>query len=125
MPIPIKRIAITWGYFFGSMFILLALLGATGDSGFLSFLVVANFVLTFWLLRIGHQLQKIFIPTATCPHCHSEISLVGLWDCSCGYNDPKERHAFDRCSSCHGTPPFINCPKCDSSIRLSWAPPQG
>ncbi len=117
MPISIKRKAITWGYFLGSTFILIILFGLT-QAEFFAYLFLANIVLTFWLVKIGLQLQKAIIPSVTCRNCGTEIDLVDIWKCGCGYALDRPRHAFDKCKECGAQMSYFNCPKCDVSINI-------
>lgn len=115
-----KRRLITWGYFLGSTFVLVLLNGSQpgGTVGFFGWLVLANIVCTFWIVKIGLRLQKAIIPSVTCKNCGTLLDLTGLWKCSCGYTSQRPRHAFDTCQNCGAHMSYFNCPKCDTSIDL-------
>ena len=117
MPTSIKRKLITATYVVVTT-ILLAYLQEALNSTFLAFVAVANVFLTFKLLRIGVQLQKALIPSITCRNCGTDIDLMSLWKCSCGYTLDHPRHAFDKCKDCGAKMSYFNCPKCDVSINL-------
>src|SRR5712692_1702346 len=48
-----------------------------------------------------------------CRTCGTEIALLGLWQCPCGYNF--YGWYFSRCEVCGEIPPFIDCPQCGAS----------
>ena len=117
MPVSLKRFTIKWGYFIISTIVFVSLYSATKQD-FFGYLFLANIILTFWIVRIGVQLQKTLIPTVTCRNCGMVVDLVALWKCGCGYTKDRPRHAFDRCRKCRQSIGYITCPKCDVSINL-------
>lgn len=71
----------------------------------------------YWFEILAPKLASLFIKTAICPGCEAELSLIGQWNCSCGYHDHRQRHLMRfRCPLCSSYTGHINCPHCDVTI---------
>lgn len=60
--------------------------------------------------------RQLAFDKLTCRFCNSDIDLLGMWKCSCGYSRPG--HYFGRCPNCLGHPPYIDCPACRSTMDV-------
>ena len=71
----------------------------------------------FFLLRV--VVPPLLYPTITCPGCHEVLEAVGIWKCSCGYQDHRERHVLRfKCPLCQGRTGRTDCPRCGATILL-------
>ena len=89
------------------------------------FLVAAAYVLalpflTVWavirVVRYFRVLRRSVAPTLTCGTCHNQITLVGLWQCECGYT--YQGHLLGPCPICHRVPKVARCYHCNATTKL-------
>jgi len=86
--------------------------------------IVAPLALFFagWLFFGGilsRWLLPLFVSTLTCPDCGEEIEAVDVWQCSCGYQDHRERNILAmRCPKCGERSGHVDCPRCSATILL-------
>lgn len=75
-----------------------------------------------WLFAgrwIAAWLVPAFVSRIRCPGCREVIDAVGVWNCSCGYHDYKERHILaGRCPKCGEGTGHTQCPRCSATILL-------
>jgi hypothetical protein len=76
-----------------------------------------------WLLAgrliASRLLLPLFVSAITCPGCEEEIDAVGVWNCTCGYRDHRERHLLaGSCPACSKGAGYVVCPRCDCTILL-------
>ncbi|MCB9503132.1 MAG: hypothetical protein H6696_14470 [Deferribacteres bacterium] len=68
----------------------------------------------FWdIKRFRYYMRKLryAIKTGiTCGNCGSQIPLVGMWSCSCGYQ--YTGNLFKVCPICGSLPDVVRCPHC-------------
>jgi hypothetical protein len=50
-----------------------------------------------------------------CPGCGGPISLVGRWECICGY--VYDGFFFIRCPVCKTVPPYVKCQACGVGVQ--------
>jgi hypothetical protein len=55
-------------------------------------------------------------PNIVCRTCGGEISLVGVWRCSCGYTS--RSHLLRYCPGCGAFPRMIRCYRCGETRRV-------
>jgi len=69
---------------------------------------------------VSRWLVPVFVSTLSCPGCHEELDAIGMWSCSCGFHDHRERHILSprACPLCEGKVGHVNCPRCDATILL-------
>lgn len=51
-----------------------------------------------------------------CPTCGANVSLVGIWECRCGYT--YRGHVLRECPVCHSLPRMVRCFSCGSTETL-------
>jgi hypothetical protein len=51
-----------------------------------------------------------------CPTCDATISLVGIWQCRCGYT--YRGHLLRECPVCHSLPRMVRCFSCGTTKLL-------
>ena len=54
--------------------------------------------------------------TIPCPTCGAVISLLGMWECRCGYT--YRGHVLRECPVCHSLPRMVRCFVCDTTETL-------
>ena len=52
----------------------------------------------------------------SCRTCRAEISLVGVWECRCGYT--YRGHLLRECPICHSVPRMVRCYSCGTTQVL-------
>jgi hypothetical protein len=62
----------------------------------------------FWTLAYRHEIP--------CRNCGAAISLVGLWQCKCGYT--YQGHLLRSCPVCDGVPRMARCFECGVTEEL-------
>ncbi len=55
-------------------------------------------------------------PNVVCRTCGSEISLIGVWRCPCGYTS--RSHLLRYCPGCGAFPRVIRCYRCGETRRV-------
>ena len=60
--------------------------------------------------------RQLSYDTLTCRFCNSDINLLSMWKCSCGYTRPGSY--FGRCPKCLGHPEYIDCPACKATMDV-------
>lgn len=85
-------------------------------------LQILGWAFLVWLLLgrpIAHRLVPCFVSSLSCPGCWEEIDAVGVWNCSCGFHDHRERHILaSHCPLCGKAAGHVNCPLCGATILL-------
>lgn len=72
-----------------------------------------------WIARAIRLIRfwKVAYSTSiVCPNCHSEISLVGIWRCGCGY--VYKGHLLRNCCICGSLPRMARCYSCNLTTKL-------
>jgi hypothetical protein len=70
--------------------------------------------------KAAEFITSLIVTTFACPGCGEVFPCVGVWKCSCGYQDHQERHIVNfRCPNCHSRLGRMNCVRCGSTI-LIW-----
>jgi hypothetical protein len=87
------------------------------------FAIVVSLAFFAWLF-LGRSIACLLVPllvsTLSCPGCDEEIDAVGVWHCSCGFRDHRERHILAaHCPLCGKAAGHIDCPRCGCTI-LFW-----
>ena len=77
--------------------------------------VMAIDLLTFRRINIVLRLQERLISRAVCPVCGSDIPLINMYQCHCGFTEV--RHIFRQCRNCGGRFRWLNC-ECGASIEI-------
>ena len=70
-------------------------------------IVLAINVVRFWKLR------PLFGEAMGCQTCQSRISLLGLWECHCGWRF--YGWYWSRCELCGDFPAFVECGRCGAT----------
>jgi hypothetical protein len=60
-------------------------------------------------------LQLAMTPAITC-ECGAEVSLVGIWRCSCGFT--YRGHLLRMCPLCQTIPRVVRCYRCGVTTKL-------
>jgi hypothetical protein len=55
-------------------------------------------------------------PSLRCPTCNAAISLVGMWECHCGYT--YVGHVLRTCPVCGSLPRMVRCFSCGATAIL-------
>lgn len=94
--------------------------GAQKHPSSLPILLLGAFLL--WMIlgrRIALWLMPLFVSRIQCPGCGEDIEAVGVWNCTCGFHDHKERHVLAKvCPKCGSRVGHFDCPQCDTTILL-------
>lgn len=79
----------------------------------------------FWLFRLPivfainiarfMTLRPLMGDSIPCATCGTEIVLLGLWECHCGYHF--YGWYWSRCEVCGDLPAFVNCFQCGASTK--------
>jgi hypothetical protein len=84
--------------------------------------VLASPVLLFLAARRGLERWKFFQlamqPDIIC-QCGSQVSLVGIWKCSCGFT--YRGHLLRTCPVCNSIPVVVRCYRCNVTTKLPEA----
>lgn len=67
-------------------------------------------------LRRRYRLLRVATASAVSCVCGSEVSLVGLWRCSCGFT--YRGHVLRVCPVCWTAPLFVRCYRCGVTTQL-------
>jgi hypothetical protein len=70
-------------------------------------------------IRVVRQLgvlRKSMMPSIPCRTCGAEISLVGLWECGCGFT--YRGHLLRYCPVCGLFPNMIRCYRCKATEKV-------
>lgn len=82
--------------------------------------ILASPVLFIKVLRRAWKRYRFYTvaysPRLTCGNCKEEISLLGLWRCSCGYT--YSGHILRFCPICHTVPRIVRCFGCGTTRLL-------
>ena len=86
----------------------------------LALFVLASPILVFRsFLRGARRLRLLRMaaqPSVVCRTCGSEIALLGVWRCSCGYTS--RSHLLRYCPGCGNFPRWIRCYQCGTTQRV-------
>lgn len=55
-------------------------------------------------------------PAMTCPTCGNQVSLVGMWRCSCGFC--YQGHLLRFCPICKMFPQVVRCYRCNATEKV-------
>jgi hypothetical protein len=55
-------------------------------------------------------------PSILCRSCSAAISLLGMWECHCGYT--YRGHLLRACPVCHSVPSMVRCYSCGTTEKL-------
>jgi hypothetical protein len=76
-------------------------------------------LLVKWGFRTSKQIRfwiTAYTPYIPCRNCGSQISLVGIWKCGCGYTS--RSHLLRPCPVCASTPKIVRCGTCSVTTLL-------
>ena len=85
---------------------------------------IPSFLVYWWIGRllanhVSPHIVAMFISSVRCPGCGERISLIGVWKCSCGYHDHRQRNAYRfRCPMCKSGIGQTNCPRCEATVLI-------
>jgi len=68
------------------------------------------------MLRRQRFWRMAFRATIPCETCGASVSLLGLWECRCGYT--YRGHVLRQCPICHGLPRMVRCYSCGATELL-------
>lgn len=106
------------------IFLIFCLLGpfVTPKNGPPIFIAVCSFAIFGWAIlgrRIAYWMVPLFVNKFSCPGCGEAFDTVGVWNCSCGFKDHKERNILTKsCPQCGTKTGRTDCPKCNCTILL-------
>jgi hypothetical protein len=104
------------------LIITLAALSYKPGNGPPIFILVCSFAFVGWAIlgrRIAYWMVPLFVNRFKCPGCGEEYNTVGVWNCSCGFKDHKERNILTKsCPQCGTKTGRTDCPKCNCTILL-------
>lgn len=76
--------------------------------------------LIIWGIRRMDKYMRVLVlsvsPSTPCVACKSEVTLLGIWRCSCGYTF--KGHYMTPCSMCGRVPRLVRCLNCSVTTRL-------
>ena len=92
-----------------------------GLHNFIAWLFGIRFILyayDLWMMRFTYtkRHRQLAETTLKCRYCFTEIDLMGLWQCECGYTRPG--NYYGRCPKCLGHPEYIDCPACKATMDV-------
>jgi hypothetical protein len=83
--------------------------------------VLASPLLIIWVMvrmaRYMRILARSVSPSVTCVNCRNEVSLVGVWQCGCGF--AYSGHVLLPCPVCSRVPRVVRCLHCRVTTRLT------
>jgi hypothetical protein len=68
------------------------------------------------LLRRRRFWSMAYRAQILCRTCGTEISLVGMWECRCGFT--YRGHVLRECPVCHSLPRMVRCFSCGTTAVL-------
>jgi hypothetical protein len=86
---------------------------------FAIFLLASPILIILQAIRLCRKLEvlhKSLMVSVLCRCCGAEISLVGLWECGCGFT--YEGHLLRYCPVCRLFPNMIRCYRCGTTEKV-------
>lgn len=83
------------------------------------FVLASPILLLRGTLRSVRRLQLLRMaaqPSIVCRTCGSEITLLGVWRCACGFT--YQGHALRYCPGCGNFPRWVRCYHCGITQRV-------
>ncbi len=85
----------------------------------LAYMIALPFLCGWFLYRSVRHLFRLSVSMKTevsCPNCGLAVSLVGIWQCTCGFT--YAGNLIMECPVCATVPRFVRCPRCQVTRKL-------
>lgn len=85
-----------------------------------TYILALPFLIIRGLVRLDRYLRVLVLsvsPSIRCVSCHSEVTLLGIWRCQCGWTF--KGHYMTPCPICDRVPRVVRCLRCSVTTRLT------
>ena len=100
-----------------SIGILMSTLGQSQGVSATRLVLLLGYAVTMRINPIPRILEQRLIPEIGCDACGEMIDMMGHWQCGCGFVSWELRHALSTCPNCRKEYEWLQCPRCDRSLR--------
>ena len=84
------------------------------------YILALPFLVIRGLMRLDRYVRVLVrsvSPSIPCVNCESEVALLGIWRCQCGWTF--KGHYMTPCPVCDRVPNVVRCLRCSVTTRLT------
>jgi hypothetical protein len=84
-----------------------------------AYILALPFLIIWGLVRLDRYVRVLVLsvsPSIRCISCHSEVVLLGIWRCQCGFT--YQGHLMRPCPVCNRVPRVVRCLRCSVTTKL-------
>jgi hypothetical protein len=85
-----------------------------------AYMLALPFLIIWGMIRIARYVRLLTLsvsPSIACIGCRSEVALLGIWRCRCGFT--YKGHLMRPCPVCARVPRVVRCLNCSVTTQLN------